>query len=152
MIRQAGLKDFDNIMDMMINFANSSPYEAHHNPQYNDKYVRNLLVSIIKQGIILIGDHKDKTVGMLIAGISSDPWLPEVKTLKEIAWWVEPDARNTTVGYKLLKKYIEYGVTMQSKGLINGFTLTNMTQSPNFDLEKRGWEKIEHNYLFRGAN
>ncbi len=152
MIRQAGLKDFDNIMDMMINFANSSPYEAHHNPQYNDKYVRNLLVSIIKQGIILIGDHKDKTVGMLIAGISSDPWLPEVKTLKEIAWWVEPDARNTTVGYKLLKKYIEYGVTMQSKGLINGFTLTNMTQSPDFDLEKRGWEKIEHNYLFRGAN
>ncbi len=152
MIRQAGLKDFDNIMDMMINFANSSPYEAHHNPQYNDKYVRNLLVSIIKQGIILIGEHKDKTVGMLIAGISSDPWLPEVKTLKEIAWWVEPDARNTTVGYKLLKKYIEYGVTMQSKGLINGFTLTNMTQSPDFDLEKRGWEKIEHNYLFRGAN
>tara|TARA_R110001606_G_scaffold6149_3_gene27726 strand:- start:847 stop:1305 length:459 start_codon:yes stop_codon:yes gene_type:complete len=152
MIRQAGIQDFDNIMDMMINFANSSPYEAHHNPQYNDKYVRNLLVSIIKSGIILIGEHKDKTVGMLIAGISPDPWLPEVQTLKEIAWWVEPDARNTTIGYKLLKKYIEYGVKMQSTGLINGFTLTNMTQSPDFDLEKRGWEKIEHNYLYRGAN
>jgi len=56
MIRHADLKDFDRIMEMMINFANSSPYDAHHDPEYNDRYVRNLLVQIIQNGCVLVGE------------------------------------------------------------------------------------------------
>jgi hypothetical protein len=32
-IRRAVIQDFDRIMEMMVNFANSSPLEAHRNPQ-----------------------------------------------------------------------------------------------------------------------
>jgi hypothetical protein len=152
MIKRAGIEDFDRIMEMMINFANHSPFEAHHNPQYNDTYVRNLLVSIIKNGIVLVGEQRGEIQGMLIAAINPDPWLPQVKTMKEIAWWVEPIARNSTLGYKLLKKYIEYGEKMTDAGVIDGFTLTNMEISPDFDLEKRGWKPIERNYLYEGVN
>jgi hypothetical protein len=152
MIRRAGIQDYDRIMEMMINFANSSPYEPHHDPQYNDKYVRNLLVSLTQNGVILVGEQNSTVEGMLIAGITSDPWLPHVKTMKEIAWWVEPTARNSTLGYKLLKKYIDYGIKMQDAGVIDGFTLTNMEISPDFDLEKRGWKPIERNYLYEGVN
>ena len=151
MVRHATLQDFDKIMEMMIDFANSSPYEAQHMPQYNDEYVRRLLCNFISQGVILLGEVKGEVVGMLIAGISPDVWLPHVKTMKEVAWWVEPEHRFSTIGFRLLKEYIKCGEIMVEKGIIDGFTLTNMEISPDFDLEKRGWKKIESNYLFEGV-
>lgn len=152
MIRRADMKDFDRIMELMINFANSSPLSAHHDPDYNDQYVRNLLAHISKNGVIVVGEVDGNIQGMLIASINPDPWLPHVKVLREMAWWVEPVARNTTLGYKLLKKYIHYGEKLKSAGVIDAFTLTLMEISPEFDLEKRGWAKIEHNYMYEGVN
>jgi hypothetical protein len=151
MIRHATLQDFDRIMEMMIDFANSSPYEAQHMPQYNDEYVRRLLCNFMSQGVILLGEQKGEVVGMLIAGIAPDVWLPHVKTMKEVAWWVEPEHRFSTLGFRLLKEYIKCGEKMVENGNIDGFTLTNMEISPDFDLEKRGWKKIESNYLFEGV-
>ena len=149
-IRHATIQDFDRIMEMMIDFANSSPYNAHHNPQYGDTYVRRLLCQFMTSGCILLAEEKENTIGMLIAGIAPDPWLPEIQTLREIAWWVDEEHRMTTAGYKLLLKYIELGKKLQDQGLIQGFTLTNMEQSPDFNLEKRGWRSIEKNYIYEG--
>ena len=150
MIRFADLKDFDRIMDMMINFANSSPYAAHHDPQYNDRHVRTLLTHIMKNGVIIVGEADGELQGMLIGMINSDPWLPHVKTMREIAWWVEEPYRMTSLGYKLLKKYVDVGEQLQQTGKIDGFTLTLMEQSPDLDLEKRGWHKVERNYVYKG--
>lgn len=151
MIRHATLQDFDRIMEMMINFANSSPFFAQHDPDYNDEYVRRLLCQFIKQGVILVGEIKGEIQGMLIAGILPDIWLPEVTTMKEIAWWVEPEHRMGSLGYKLLKKYVDCGEKMVEKDVIAGFTLTNMEISPDFNLEKRGWSKVETNYIYEGV-
>jgi len=150
MIRFADIKDFDRIMDMMINFANSSPYAAHHDPQYNDRHVRTLLSHIMQNGVIIVGEADGELQGMLIGMINSDPWLPHVKTMREIAWWVEEPYRMTSLGYKLLKKYVDVGEQLQQTGKIDGFTLTLMTQSPEFDLEKRGWSQVERNYVYKG--
>ena len=148
MIRQATLQDFDRIMELMINFANSSPYAPLKQPEYNDTYIRNLLVSIIKQGVILVGEIDDKIEGMLIGLIQEDLWLPHVKTMKEIAWWVEPEHRMSSLGYRLLKEYVTVGTKLQTEEIISGFTLTNMEISPDFNLEKRGWNKVETNYVY----
>ena len=150
MIRFADMKDFDRIMDMMINFANSSPYVAHHNPDYNDRHVRALLTHLIREGVIIVGELDGELQGMLIGMVNSDPWLPHIKTMREIAWWVEEPYRMTSLGYKLLKKYVDVGEQLQQKGKIDGFTLTLMEKSPDLDLEKRGWTKVERNYLFEG--
>ena len=151
MIRTATIQDFDRIMEMMINFANSSPYDAHHQPKYNDEYVRRLLVQFIKAGVILVGEINDRIEGMLIAGITPDIWLPQVKTMKEVAWWVEPEHRMSSLGYRLLKEYIKCGEKLVESDIIEGFTLTNMMQSPDFDLEKRGWRPVETNYVYEGV-
>ena len=87
---------------------------------------------------------------MLIGQIQPDPWLPQIKTMKEIAWWVDLDYRGTSAGYKLLLKYVKLGKELQEQEVIQGFTLTNMEQSPDFDLEKRGWAPMERNYLYQG--
>ena len=150
MIRFADIKDFDRIMDMMINFANSSPYAAHHDPQYNDRHVRTLLSHIMQNGVIIVGETDGELQGMLIGMINSDPWLPHVKTMREIAWWVEEPYRMTSLGYKLLKKYVDVGEQLQQTGKIDGFTLTLMSQSPDLNLEKRGWSQVERNYVYKG--
>jgi hypothetical protein len=151
MIRHATLQDFDRIMEMMINFANSSPFDPQHNPEYNDEYIRRLLCNFMKNGVVLLGEVKGEVQGMLIAGISPDIWLPHVKTMKEVAWWVEPDHRFGTLGFRLLKEYVKCGEKLVENDIIDGFTLTNMEISPDFDLEKRGWSKIETNYIYEGV-
>jgi hypothetical protein len=151
MIRQATIQDYDAIMAMMINFANSSPYSALHNPVYNDMYIRRLLDSFGKEGCILLGIKDNEVVSMLIAQIQTDAWLPEISTMKEIAWWVEPAQRMSSMGYRLLKEYIKIGEKLQEKDIIQGFTLTNMEISPDYDLEKRGWRPIETNYIYEGV-
>jgi len=72
MIRYAKIQDFDRIMEMMINFANASPYAPLHDPQYDDGYIRNLLINFMKDGCIIVGEKDDQLVGMLIAVISGD--------------------------------------------------------------------------------
>ncbi len=151
MIRYADIKDFDRIVEMMVNFANSAPIEDYHNPQYNSRGIRNYLTQVMTNGCLIVGEADGNIQGMLLAQICSDPWLPQVKTLKELAWWVEPDYRNTSLGYKLLMKYVETGKKLKEKNIINNFILTNMTVSPDFDLGKRGWRAIETNYVYEGA-
>lgn len=151
MIRHADLKDFDRIMEMMVNFANHAPIEALNNPHYDTRRTQHLLSKIITQGCIIVStDREDVIQGMIIGIINEDIWLPHVKTLREIAWWVEDDYRNTSMGYKLLLEYIKFGKQLQQAGTIMNFTLTNMSISPDFDLEKRGWKSIETNYVYEG--
>lgn len=151
MIRHADLKDFDRIMELMINFANSAPVDAYHDPEYNYRGVQHFLAGVKGTGCILVGEADGAIQGMLIAQIMTDPWLPHVKTMKEMAWWVEPEYRNTSMGYRLLMEYVKFGKGLKERGMINNFVLTNMTVSPDFDLEKRGWRPIETNYVYEGA-
>lgn len=151
MIRRATFKDYDSIMEMMINFANSSPYSVLQQPKYDDMYIRRLLDTFGKEGCILLGEKNNQVVSMLIAQIQTDAWLPEIKTMKEVAWWVEPEHRHSSLGYRLLKEYVKIGKTLVEKDIIQGFTLTNMEISPDFDLEKRGWRPIETNYIYEGV-
>lgn len=151
MIRHADLKDFDSVMEMMVNFANAAPVETYHEPDYNYRGVQHFLSMIKSNGCIFVAESNNEIQGMLIAQICSDPWLPEIKILKELAWWVEPQYRNSSTGYKLLKKYVEFGKQLQERGVIDKFILTNMVNSPEFDLAKRGWREIETNYVYEGV-
>jgi N-acetylglutamate synthase-like GNAT family acetyltransferase len=152
MIRHADLKDFNRIMELMVNFANSAPVEAYHDPQYNYRGVQHFLAGVKNAGCILVAEHEGTIQGMLIAQVLCDPWLPHIKTMKEMAWWVEPEYRHTSMGYRLLMEYVKFGKELQSVGVIENFVLTNMTISPDFDLEKRGWRPIETNYVYEGVN
>jgi hypothetical protein len=114
-------------------------------------YIRRLLDNFMRTGVILVAERETELQGMLIAQIIPDVWLPHVKTMREVAWWVEPEHRHSTMGYRLLKEYVKIGEKLVDKDIINGFTLTNMEQSPAFDLKKRGWSPIETNYIYEGV-
>lgn len=151
MIRHAGLQDFDRIIELMANFANAAPLDTYHNPEYNLRGVQNYLVTMIQAGCVLVGEIDEQIQGMLLAQICPDPWLNHVNMLREVAWWVEPAYRHTTLGYRLLHEYIRVGKAMQSAGIIDHFVLTTMINSPDLNLQKRGWRPIETNYVYEGV-
>ena len=147
-IRFAGIKDFDRIMALMINFANAAPVEDYHNPKYSYRGVQNFLTNVLKAGTIIVGEVDGEIQGMIIAAVDSNPWLPHIRTLKEMAWWVEPEYRNTSLGYRLLKEYIRVGKLGQDTGAISNFTITTLMDSPIRDLERFGWRPVEKNYVY----
>lgn len=148
MIRCADLKDFHRVMQLMVNFANQSPLPDHHNPQYNYRSVEHFLAKISRGGVVLVGEVDGEIQGMLIAQVMTDSWLPEVRVLKELAWWVEPEYRQTSLGYRLLKEYVKLGKSLKEKNVISAFTLTTLMDSPIRDLERHGWRPIEKNYVY----
>jgi len=152
MIRYASIDDFDRIIDMMKNFANASPLNIYHDPVYNERTVKNSLMRIIRNGCIIVADDADGVAqGMIIAAIEQDLWLPHIKVLREIAWWVEPAYRKTTMGYKLIRRYMEVIETLKEKDIINYGTLATLTNSPIKGMDRWGWQNIQQHYVMGEA-
>lgn len=147
MIKQADVKDFKKIKKMFINFANSAPVNYLHNPKYDDDYIDQVLYTISKQGVLLLAEQDGKPAGFFIATPAADVWLPGIApVLREMAWWVEPEYRDGTIGGKLFLKYISIAKAMKEVGKITGYTMTLMEQSPDIKLEKYGFRPIETIY------
>lgn len=149
-VRSATIKDYDDIKRLMIDFANFNPVEDLHNPKYDYDHVNRVIDHIVKDGIALVCEHNGAVVGMLLATIQGDLWLPHVKRMTEVAWWVEEQYRGTTAGARLLKFYMGVGIELQERGDITSFTLTTLATTPDLKLDKRGWQAIDYNWLYRG--
>jgi hypothetical protein len=148
MIRRAGIKDTDRIIELLEHFANAAPVDFYHNPVYNTRHVMNQLGEIHHSGVILVGEIDGKIEGMLIAKICADPWMPHIRIMREMAWWVEPKHRMSTLGYRLLKEYSSICKDLVDRDVITAFTITTLTDSPINDMKRFGWRPIEQNYMY----
>ena len=149
-VRNAQIKDYDDIKRLMIDFANNNPVEDLKNPKYDYAHVNAVIDHILKTGIALVVTDCDRVIGMLLATIQGDLWLPHVKRMTEVAWWVEERFRGTSAGARLLNRYIAIGIEAKDKGHISTFTLTTLATTPDLKLQDRGWEPIDYNWAFRG--
>jgi len=149
-VRNAQVKDYSDIKRLMIDFANFNPIEDLHAPKYDFVHVNKVIDHILKTGVALVVEHNDRVVGMLLATIQGDLWLPHVKRMTEVAWWVEDKYRGTSAGARLLNRYIAIGIEAKDRGHISTFTLTTLATTPDLKLEERGWEAIDYNWAFRG--
>ena len=149
-VRSATIKDYADIKRLMIDFANNNPVEDLQTPEYNDMHVNRLLDHLTHEGVSLVCEDKGKVIGMILASIQGDIWLPHVKRMTEIAWWVESEYRGTTAGARLLHEYITIGKRLTDEKIISSFTLTTLATTPDLKLQERGWESIDYNWVYRG--
>jgi N-acetylglutamate synthase-like GNAT family acetyltransferase len=143
MIRQANKYDKTQIIDFMKCFRDESPLKeifASNDETQLSNLINNILAG---QGRIFI---KDK-VGFFMCLILPSIWNHETFVLHEIAWYVLPEYRNGTSGYKLLKAYLEYANELKNSGRIKYFTLSKIANSPNLKYEKLGFRKIDENWI-----
>ena len=149
-VRNATIQDYDDIKRLMIDFANFNPVEDLHAPKYDFVHVNSVIDHILKTGIALVCEHDRRVVGMLLATIQGDLWLPHVKRMTEVAWWVEDKYRGSTAGARLLNRYVSIGLEAKDRGHISSFTLTTLASTPDLKLQERGWEAIDYNWMYRG--
>jgi hypothetical protein len=83
-----------------------------------------------------------------MSAVATDIWLPNMRIMNEIVWWVNPEWRDSSAGLRLLKEYTKIGEQMVEKGDISTFTLTLLENSPKLNIQKRGWSPVETNYVF----
>lgn len=143
MIRQATKHDKTEIIEMMLQFCNESKIEQYQGLNNLD-YWNELLDGIIAgRGVIFIKPN----IGLIMGIISPIIWCNKTLAMYELAWWVKPEFRKGTAGYRLLQAYIEYGNKLKQEGRIKLFTLSKLANSPDLDYSKLGFVKTDENWM-----
>lgn len=143
MIRQATKYDKTEIIEMMQLFraeADIKQYKHLDNVVYWNKLLDNILAG---QGVIFLEEGK----GLIMALITHTAWCDRTFQMYELAWYVKPEYRNTTVGYRLLKEYIDYGKQLKEQGRIKLFSIAKMVSSPNIKYDKFGFNKLDETWI-----
>lgn len=143
MIRQATRQDKEKIIELMKLFraeSNIKQYQGLDNEPYWNRLLDTILAGA---GIIFIEDN----VGLIMALITPTVWCDKTLYMQELAWYVKPEKRNTSIGYRLLKKYVEYGNKLKSEGRIAMFAMAKMVTSPDIKYGKFGFTKLDENWI-----
>lgn len=143
MIRVATKHDKAQIIEMMKLFRAESKIEQFQDLD-NEPYWNRLLDTILAgMGIIYIEDGK----GLIMALITHTAWCDKTLQMYELAWYVKPEYRNTTIGYRLLKSYVDYGKKLKESGRIKLFSIAKMVTSPDLKYDKFGFSKLDENWI-----
>jgi len=144
MIRLANKFDIPRIIEMLWN------YHDHGNIPgleiENDDTANKILSTIIAgAGIALVSDNEGELNGMLLAICNPYLWDNNKLVMNEIAYWVELDYRHTSIGYRLLKEYVELCKEMKDMNRIQFFTMSQM-EGQELNYERFGFRPIEHTW------
>jgi N-acetylglutamate synthase-like GNAT family acetyltransferase len=141
MIRQATKYDKTEIMQMMREFhAEADMPEI---PQ-NEQCFNVLLDSIFAgQGVVFIEEGK----GLLMTMVLPTIWCNKTFAMHELAWFVRPQHRDTTTGFRLFAAYLAYAKQLKEQGRIKYFTITKLDTSPELKYEKYGFRKKDENWI-----
>lgn len=141
-IRSASKFDIPVLLDMLRRYRKLTPLPFL--AEAGDAgYVTNLLSELMAgKGLVLVAEN-DGVIGMLVASVSPSIWSPKHLLMTELAYWVEPEFRGGTAGYRLLAEYKKNGEAMKKDGRICNFLISKMANSPSLQYSKFGFEKLE---------
>jgi len=143
MIRKANRFDIPAVLDMLRSYRNETPLDFLRDAD-DAEYVSQMLTELIAgKGIVLLAEENKSPVGMLIAGIMPSIWSPKHWVLTEFAYWVSPEQRGGTSGYRLLRAYLDEAIELKEAGRICNAFISKMSNSPDLKYSKFGFEKLE---------
>lgn len=142
-MRQATRYDKTAIIEMMQEFRKEATI-AEFAEMDNEPYWNRLLDTILAgAGVIFIEEGK----GMFMALITHSIWCDKTFYMQELAWYVKPEFRNTTIGYRLFKQFVEYGKQLKENGRIKFFCIAKLPSSPDIKYDKFGFRKLDDNWI-----
>lgn len=107
-IREATVADAPTIVRLTQRFLEGSGYGQIL--MFNPKTLADLILLLLAQGqgVVFLGERRAwdgvggwQAVGMLAAIAGRHPITGE-ETVEELAWWVNPEARSSRLGYQML--------------------------------------------------
>lgn len=142
MIRTANKFDLPHIIKMLKHFREQTPIDIMRDCN-DEQYINKLYHHIILGGGLALVAEMDQPIGMIIGIKDQNIWDPQLRILRELVYWVEPEYRNTSAGYRLLKEYNTQAELLREQGKIKLYTMTKMTNSPDIDFTRFGYTKTE---------
>lgn len=145
MIRFADKFDKPMIFKMLRNYRDSgsiSIVEDIDNEPYIDALMNHILAGA---GIALVAEKDKKVIGMLLAIKSPYIWDNDFYTMNELVFWVEPEYRGGTAGYRLLKQYVDICQIHKEEGKILSFTISRRAGT-KLDYSKFGFEPVDETW------
>jgi N-acetylglutamate synthase-like GNAT family acetyltransferase len=144
-VRQANKWDIPQLIQMLKNYRMAAPWDRLKNCD-NEDHVNSLLTRCLVAGAIFVAEKDEKLVGMLVAIKNSNVWDPDLFVVNELAYWVEPEYRGSSAGYKLITRYKNYCDQEKSLGHIEAYTISKMINSPDLDYGRFGFNKLEEQW------
>lgn len=145
-------KDLPRVLELGRHFLAASPYsDLRFSEEATEAYLRSCLVNPEERICILSMDGEGNAVGALLAHVSTVPFSTD-KVATELAWWVEPEYRNSRRGLELKQAYEfwarKMGATKISMALIkteHGPLLHKLyTKNGYYEAETAYVKSVEH--------
>lgn len=146
MIKQMNKFDIPRVIEMLWNYHDSGSIPGLE--INDDKSATQVLTVIIAGGGIgLLAEKNDELIGMLLALCVPYMWDKSKLVMTEIAYWVEPEHRGSTAGYRLLKEYLKICDEMKEQGRIHFCTMSQM-EGQELNYSKFGLRPVEHTWSY----
>jgi len=143
-MRYATQYDMPHLLEMMRAYAEEAGVETLKNNQ-NESHVRMLFYQMLKgRGFVLIDDQFR---GFLAAYVTSNFWNDSVKELHEVAWWVMPEYRNTSVGGRLWLRFNKLAQDMLDQGRVHVVLTSLMHNSPEINYARYDFKPMQATFF-----
>lgn len=141
-IREASPHDIPALLDMLRKYREHMPYGFLQDADDAEHVTQMLSNLMAGQGVVFVSET-EKLTGMLIAGVMPSLWSPKHFLLTEFAYWVEPEHRGGTAGYRLLAAYLNKAIELKESRRISHAFMSKMVNSPDLNYERMGFRKLE---------
>jgi N-acetylglutamate synthase-like GNAT family acetyltransferase len=127
MIRKANKFDIPRIFEMLRNYRDAGSINGVSDIDDEKTPMVVMTHILVGGGIALVAEKENEIIGMLLAIKSPNLWDEKKYMMYEIAYWVEPEHRNGTAGYRLLKEYVKLCDELVDNNQIERYTMTQMS-------------------------
>ena len=146
MIRDAYRHEIPLLVEMMRDYSAQSPVPVlRASTAHNTDHVSRLFFELIAgRGFVLIDDQQR---GFLAAVVTTNVWCPDVRELHELAWWVDPEHRNSTIGGRLWTEFNHRASDMLREKMIDFACTSVLSNSPMIDYTKRDYQIMQATFF-----
>jgi len=135
----ATIEDIKEIADMSMKFMATTGYSDFSDREHIEAFIEAMVTGPQNERIILI----EPGIGF-IAGMSSVHPFGPTRLATEVAWWVEPEARETGAGKMLLEAFEFWAKEKAGCQLIS---MVGLDESLDKFYTKNGYKLYERAYM-----
>lgn len=143
-IRKANKYDLPQLKQMLWNYHDSGNIKG-LDITSEETGLRILSMILAGGGVAFVSEKDNTLTGMLLAVRTPFLWDNSKLIMNEIAYWVEPEHRGSTAGYRLLKEYVEFCDELKDLNRISNYTISQM-EGQELNYSRFGFKPIEHTW------
>ena len=146
-IRRATQDDIPSLVQMARHFIRYAPHGALMEPNEEELVAQSRIIVDTPMFGVFVAEVDNELVAMFVAVIGPVWFAPSRLMASEMAWWVEPKARNTPIAFRLLKAFENWAKEHNAEYMFMGSIEVNQGPDVGQMLHRFGYKKSETKYF-----